>query len=134
MQKSIIIHTLIENEKGEILILQRSKEDTVLPGFWDISGGTLEDGEDPITGAIRETREEVGLDIFDPKIFYCESNVDVTKDKQYVTLIFSAKCEKPEVILSLEHQKFAWIKPSEIGRYKTVRYLDFKGCLASYKK
>lgn len=47
MQKSLIVHTAIENEEGSILILQRSKENDVLPEYWDIPGGTLEDGENP---------------------------------------------------------------------------------------
>ena len=57
---------LIINDKGEILILQRSETDKVLPGYWDIPGGTLNDGEDPIAGVIRETKEETGFDILNP--------------------------------------------------------------------
>ena len=134
MQKGIIVHTLITNSKGGILILQRSKQDKDLPECWDIPGGTLEDGEDPYAGAIRETKEETGLDISNPKLFYCESNVDVAKNKQYVTLIFSAECSNEQVVLdSTEHQDYAWIKPSEIGKYKTVSYLNFDKCLAQYQ-
>lgn len=36
------------------MILQRSKKNDVLPEYWDVPGGTLEDGEDPEVGAIRE--------------------------------------------------------------------------------
>jgi ADP-ribose pyrophosphatase YjhB (NUDIX family) len=32
-------------------------------GFWTFPGGFLEIGETPLEGAVRETKEEVGLDI-----------------------------------------------------------------------
>ena len=125
MQTGFIVHTLITNNKGEILILQRSKQNDVLPEYWDIPGGTLEDGEDPAVGAIRETKEETGIDIFNPKLFFHTSKVDVEKNKQFVTLIFRAQCTDPEVVLNLEeHQKFAWITPKEINQHKTVEYLN----------
>lgn len=133
MQKGLIVHALIINDKGEVLILQRSKQDAVLPEYWDIPGGTLEDGEDPATGAIRETKEETGIDIFNPKLFFQTSNIDVARNKQFVTLIFSAKCLDDKVVLiSADHQKYAWILPAEIDQYKTVEYLN--DCIACYQK
>ncbi|MEI8327911.1 MAG: NUDIX domain-containing protein [Candidatus Taylorbacteria bacterium] len=45
MQKGLIVHTLVVNGKGEVLILQRAKQEDVLPEYWDIPGGTLEDGD-----------------------------------------------------------------------------------------
>ena len=131
MQKGLIIHTLITNDKGEILIIQRSKNEDVLPEYWDIPGGTLEDGEDPATGAIRETREETGIDITNPRLFFYRSKVDVVKNKQFVALIFWAKCANQQVVLNPDdHQAYTWIKPSEIGQYKTVEYLE--DCVSTY--
>jgi len=130
MQKGLIVHTLITNDKGEILILQRSKTDDVLPEYWDIPGGTLEDGEDPAIGAIRETKEEAGIDINNPRLFFHTSNVDTDKNKQFVVLFFWVKVINPQVVLNTEdHQNYAWIRPSEIGQYKTVEYLG--DCLDS---
>ena len=131
MQKGLIVHTLITNDKGEILILQRSKTDDVLPEYWDIPGGTLEDGEDPAVGAIRETKEEAGIDVVNPKLFFHRSKVDTGKNKQFVALIFWAKYSDIRVALNPEeHQDYAWIQPSEIVNYKTVEYLN--DCLIAY--
>lgn len=125
MQKGLIVHTLITNDKGEVLILQRSKKNDVLPEYWDIPGGTLEDGEDPAVGAIRETKEETGIDISNPRLFFHKSNIDTGKNKQFIILIFKARYQFPKGITlnPEEHQAYAWIHPSRISQYKTVNYL-----------
>ena len=131
MQKGLIIHTVIANDKGEVLMLQRSKNNKAFPDYWDIPGGTLKDGEDPAQGAIRETKEETGLDISDPKLFFQKSNVDVAKNKQFVILVFHAKISDSDVQVNpKEHETYAWIQPSRVDKYKTVDYLA--DCLHAY--
>lgn len=133
MQKGLIVHTLISNNLGEILILQRSRQNDVLPEYWDIPGGTLEDGEDPAVGAIRETKEETGLDVSNVRLFFQKSNVDISKNKQFVTLVFHTNTSKSRVVLNPdEHEKYAWIQPSEINRYKIVEYLS--DCINAYSE
>ena len=124
MQKGLIIHTLIVNDKGEVLITKRASTNDVLPEYWDIPGGTLEDGEDPTVGAIREVKEETGLNIFESHLFFQRSDVDLKKNKQFVTLVFLAKNTGTEVILNPdEHSEYKWINVKDISKYKTVDYL-----------
>lgn len=131
MQKGLIVHALIFNDKGEILIMQRSKLNDVLSEFWDIPGGTLKDGEDPADGAIRETKEESGIELSHPKLFFQKANVDTGKNKQFVTLVFRASCSSTEVTLNPEeHQEYKWIRPEEISDYKVVNYME--DCIAAY--
>lgn len=133
MQKGLIIHTVVTNDRGEVLILQRSKGNDVLPGYWDLPGGTLEDGEDPAEGAIREAKEETGLHISDVKLFFHKSNVDTLKDKQFVTLIFHTKSFESSVVVNPEeHDAYIWIDILDIANYQTVEYLP--GCLNAYKE
>ncbi len=133
MQKGLIVHTIISNDQGEVLILQRSKKNDVLPEYWDVPGGTLEDGEDPAVGAIREIKEEAGLDISNVKLFFQKSNIDTSKNKQFVTLIFHAKTSNTNAVINPEeHDALAWIKPADVGTYKVVNYLP--DCLRAYKE
>ncbi len=124
MNKGIIVHTVILNDKKEILILQRATQETVYPNMWDIPGGTLRDGEDPAVGALREIREETGLQVDDLRLFSYTSNVDKTKDTQFIRLIFFASYVGEEVkVDSNEHQDYKWINPAQIHTIATVDYL-----------
>jgi 8-oxo-dGTP diphosphatase len=132
MDKGLIIHTVIYNHERKVLIIKRGKVNDILPEYWDIPGGTLEDGEDPAMGAIREAKEETGLDIANLRLFFEHSNVDVAKNKQFVTLVFMAKYPDGEVVLNPEeHEDYEWITPEEIGNYKAVEYLS--DCLKVFR-
>ncbi|WP_311492511.1 NUDIX domain-containing protein [uncultured Anaerococcus sp.] len=58
----LIIHILIFNDKGELLIQQRA-DYKKMGGLWDIScGGACQAGEDSFEGARRELNEELGIE------------------------------------------------------------------------
>ena len=57
-------HVWICNSKGEILLQLRTKNKKLFPNKWDVSvGGHVAAGEDPLATAVRETEEELGLEI-----------------------------------------------------------------------
>ncbi len=125
MDKGLIVHALIVNAKGEILLIRRSETEDVLPGVWDIPGGTLEDGEDPKEGATREVKEETDLEVKNPRLFHYTSNVDQEKNKQFVRLIFSGECASSDIRLNPEdHDEYRWVFPDNIpDDMKLVEYL-----------
>ena len=57
----LVVHVWIRNKNGEYLISQRSADRPSFPLMWECVGGSVVAGEDSLTGALRETREEVGL-------------------------------------------------------------------------
>lgn len=66
-----VVHVLVFNEKGEILLQKRSKNKDVALGKWDTSvGGHVNPGEDLISSAIREMNEELGILKDDLKYLY----------------------------------------------------------------
>lgn len=52
---------VIENKMGEILLVKRRKEPA--KDEWDLPGGFAEGDEHPQDAAIREAKEELGLDV-----------------------------------------------------------------------
>ncbi len=70
----LVVHVWIKNSKGEYLISQRAENKT-LPLKWECTGGSVLKGETSLEGAIRETKEEVGIDLDKEKgkIVYTEA-------------------------------------------------------------
>src|SRR5690606_30331142 len=59
-------HIWLHTKKGEILLSQRSKLKTIYPLMWDVSvAGHVDAGESIINGALREIREEIGLNLLE---------------------------------------------------------------------
>jgi isopentenyldiphosphate isomerase len=57
-----VVHVLVFNDKGELLLQKRSLNKDVAPGKWDTSvGGHVSPEEDLITAAQREMEEELGV-------------------------------------------------------------------------
>jgi 8-oxo-dGTP diphosphatase len=48
-------------DDGRVLLARRAHPP--FEGFWDIPGGFLEEGEDPLDGLRRELKEETGLEV-----------------------------------------------------------------------
>ena len=60
----LIVHVCLMNERGEMLIQQRSDSVAKWPGMWDLTiGGHVLAGETPEQAAEREVQEELGLQI-----------------------------------------------------------------------
>ena len=59
----LVVHVWIKNEKNEYLISQRSEKKSRYPLMWECSGGAVIKGENSLQGAIREVKEEVGIDL-----------------------------------------------------------------------
>lgn len=59
----LAVHVWIRNSKGEYLISQRSANRPTYPLLWECVGGSVLRGEDSIAGAIREVKEEVGIEL-----------------------------------------------------------------------
>ncbi len=107
----VIVHTLINDNKG-YLVTKRSKEETTFPEYWDIPGGLAEYGELPREAAIRETKEEVGLDIVPTRIIHEDSNFDKSKNLIFIRLVYLCELNSKidDIILQEEeHTEYRFI-------------------------
>lgn len=63
----LVVHVWIRNSKGEYLISQRSANRPTFPLVWECVDGSVVKGEDSLQGALREVKEEVGVDLLPEK-------------------------------------------------------------------
>ncbi|MSR32654.1 MAG: NUDIX domain-containing protein [Gemmataceae bacterium] len=64
------VYLLVFNTKGELYIHLRTQTKDVFPSYWDLcAGGVVSAGEDFLTGAKREGREELGVKISPEPLF-----------------------------------------------------------------
>ncbi len=59
----ITVHVWIRNSRGEYLMSQRASDRPLYPCLWECPGGSVLAGETSICGAVREVKEEVGIDL-----------------------------------------------------------------------
>jgi isopentenyldiphosphate isomerase len=58
-----VIHILVFDKKGRLLLQKRSLQKDIAPGKWDTSvGGHVNPGEDILSAANREMEEELGVE------------------------------------------------------------------------
>lgn len=98
--------------KNRLFIIKRAKDDVQKPNIWEIPGGRLGVGEDPILGLMREVREETGMYVRP----LCPLSVRHFKrdDEQLITMIvFYCKPMNGFLRLSSEHSDYEWVKLSK---------------------
>ena len=118
---------LINN--GKLLILKRSKKVRTYKGLWGGVAGYVEEGEDPYETAIKEIKEEVGIEKDDASLIKRGNPVkftDVYEGERYdwVVYPFVFNVEKKDKLqIDWEHTEYRWISPQNISRYDTVPHL-----------
>lgn len=57
------VSNIFVDENGRLLLMKRSDECKTFPGYWGLVGGFIDPGETPEEAAIREAKEEIGVEI-----------------------------------------------------------------------
>lgn len=99
----------------EVLILR--KKDGYYKGQWSGPGGNIERGETPKEGAIRELKEETGIDYHNLE---GEINIILRQDQTRIYLLKVKKIPKPK--LSKEHDKYALVNSKDLDNYNLTPY------------
>ena len=128
----LIAHGLIKIN-GKYLLIKRTKMKrgklNSLPDYWDIPGGMVELGELPQEALVRETKEEVNLDVKVIKILHEDSNYDKEKDIVFTRLVYQCELLYNENISNIilqedEHSEYRLINSlNEMKNEKIVDYL-----------
>lgn len=126
----LIAHALVKLNDKYLLIkrtsIKRGKPNS-LPEYWDIPGGMVEEGETPSIAAVRETKEEVNLDVTIGPIIHEDSNYDESKGTVFTRLVYQVELldgqDESNIILQEdEHSEYKLV--SDINEVdKPVEYL-----------
>jgi ADP-ribose pyrophosphatase YjhB (NUDIX family) len=81
---------LVQNAR---ILLVRCSDETTVPGQWTLPGGGIDFGEDPAQAAVREVKEETGLDVALGDLLTIDSRVSSTAEADHhaVRIIYSAQ-------------------------------------------
>lgn len=106
-------------EQGDRILLQnRTKADW---RGYALPGGHVEPGESFVDAVIRETKEETGLEIYNPQLVGVKQfPID---GGRYVVFLFKATQFSGEVISSAEGQ-MEWVSYEKLPERKTVEDFD----------
>lgn len=129
------VGVMVFNEKNKILLGRRhfdpKKASSELHGGgqWTMPGGKLDWGEKLTQGAIRETKEECGLELSGLKIISITDNI--LSDAHFVTIGFMTKNFKgvPKVMEPDEITEWQWF---DLDKLPQPMYFPSEGIIKSY--
>lgn len=98
--------------EGDILLMKRAPHKRVFPNHYNGVGGHIERNEDAMTSAIREMKEETGLDVVNVR--YCgSSHIDVGETVGVLLYIFVAEATTQAVVDS-EEGTLHWLPLADV--------------------
>src|SRR5262249_1588923 len=99
---------------SKVLAFHRVKEHG--RGTWSCMGGYIEHGEHWFDAAIREGKEEVGLDVHSPQLICITNDIYPESGKHSLTFQIAVKSDTPDFMNAEpeKHQQLGWYKWEEI--------------------
>ena len=112
---------MIENpQNGQVLVQKRVK-------YWTgvtFPGGHIEKSESFTQSAVREVKEETGLDIKNPKlcgtVHWCHKDTD----ERYIVLLYKATEFNGELVDKTEEGEVFWINKEDFKNYQLSPNFD----------
>jgi isopentenyldiphosphate isomerase len=115
-----VVRVILLNENNEILIQKRSNNVVTFPGLWEVSAsGHVDQGENELDAAIRETKEEVGvlLDANNIRLIHTSIN------KNALTYTYIARIRN-NTQFTLQKEEVDEVKYVSLFEFKNIIYTD----------
>lgn len=108
------VNNWIVNSKGEFLVQKRSMLKRNNPGKWSSTNGLRAIGEESIETCIRETKEELGIDISDCNINFIDSKI---AGETLIVDIFLTKLDVDIEDITIQEEEvdeIRWVSPENL--------------------
>jgi len=116
----LVVHIWIKNSEGKYLMQQRNKESDLIPYQWASTGGAVTAGEDSITGAIRETTEEIGITFDKDDFIFLQRFYSDTPLTNYMTDLYIIKKDVLIKDLKLDINEVKQVQYFTLNEYKEL--------------
>ena len=119
-EQRVVVSGVLELD-SKYLVVRRSQSETFLPGKYEFPGGKVDFGESAEQGLIREFVEETGLEIEVGEMIRSFNYVSKELNRHTVEFVYRVNLknsDQNDVVLSEDHDKYAWISMSEIQQYE----------------
>lgn len=106
---------------SKILLVKRSIRPKL--GYWDIPGGFLKEGEEPIRGLKREIKEELGIEIFKIRFLdiYLDDYIWAGLKLKTLNIYYLAQIKSGKISPADDVAEAKWFSRSEIPRKMAFR-------------
>lgn len=119
------VHVFVFNAQGAVFLQKRSMSKDSSPGLWDSSAsGHLDSGEDYDRCAMRELREEIGLNVIECPRRVFKIDACVRTGQEFVWL-YQCSDEGPFTLHPEEIECGDWFAPAQVTRWVQERPQDF---------
>jgi ADP-ribose pyrophosphatase YjhB (NUDIX family) len=122
------VNVVVTNDEGEILLIRRSDNDN-----WAVPGGAVDLGESVAEAAMRETREESGIDCqitglvgiySDPRhVILYDGDGEV---RQEFSILLTARSVGGHPTPSSETSEVRWVRVGELSNYEMDRSMRMR--------
>ena len=113
----MVVHVCIFNSEGKMLIQRRQPFKRSWSGMWDLTvGGSSVAGDTSLTAAIRETSEEVGVQLAPEEL----RRVLTIQSECVLDDIYVVKKDLDETALTLQYEEVEQVKWADISEIKSM--------------
>jgi isopentenyl-diphosphate delta-isomerase type 1 len=123
------VHVLVFNSKGELFLQKRSMRKDCFPGAWDSSAsGHLDRGEGYDACAVREVKEELGLELRQVPERLFKINACAATGWEFVW-IYRCHSEGPFVLHPDEIERGEWFSAARLNQWLADQPRVFAGAV-----
>lgn len=110
----VMCANMFVRKDGKILVLKRSEQKKIAPGFFHPAGGKVDQNEEPLQAAKRELMEEAGLTVKNIRLEAVVTEIEPhNPNENWLIFHYSGDYESGEVKETLEGE-FVWLTKEEL--------------------